>query len=366
MASPYVFHLDRETPQNKGEGGERTRVYKDNFPILKGMSLYKILLFPCGIREPHWHPNADELGYCLRGEVLVTFYDTGDLKQTFLVQAGEMFFIPSGALHYIANVGNANAELLLQFSHEDPEEFSLSGSMNMFSNSVLGNTWHVDQEIFAQLRRPFAERFATLLRAPQQIPPEARYPTPYRYNVEGSKPLLEKAGGSARMARQNMWPILQRQSLYSLRINDNGMREPHWHPETGEMGYVHTGQGRMSVLNHQGKLGTYLLQPGDLYYIPKAYPHHIENVGSDLLHFLIFFDQAMPRDIGFTGSVRSFSNEVLSSVLQIDPSFFESLTKYYADLFIVDKINPVDPCHDERCSVLPRPVSSHGNNNPDK
>lgn len=121
------------------------------------------------------------------------------------------------------------------------------------------------------------------------------------------------------------------------------MREPHWHPETSEMGYVHTGNGRMSVLNPSGKIDTYLLQPGDLYYIPKAYPHHIENIGHDLLHFLIFFNQAMPRDIGFTRSVRSFSNEVLSSVLQVEPSFIEGLHKYYEDLFIVDKINPTDP-----------------------
>ena len=26
--------------------------------------------------------------------------------------------------------------------------------------------------------------------------------------------------------------------MYSLRVNENGMREPHWHPVTAEMGYV--------------------------------------------------------------------------------------------------------------------------------
>src|ERR1700732_2655429 len=99
MASPHVFHLNGETPQDKTEGGERIIVDSSNFPILKGMSLYRIMLHPRGAREPHWHPNADELGYCLKGEVLVSFYHTNDLKQTFLVQTGEMFFIPSGALH---------------------------------------------------------------------------------------------------------------------------------------------------------------------------------------------------------------------------------------------------------------------------
>jgi oxalate decarboxylase len=345
MSSPHLFHLSAETPQDKTEGGERIRAYSDNFPILKGMSLYKVLLRPRGVREPHWHPNADELGYCLKGQVLVAFYHTGDLKQTFLVQAGEMFFIPSGALHYIANVGKENAELLLQFSHENAEEFALSSSIGMFSNSVLGNTWGVSHELFNKLHRPLKERFAVLIQAPESIPPEAQYSNPYHYNVEASLPILNKAVGSVRVARQNVWPILKCQSLYSLKLADIGMREPHWHPETAELGYVQSGRGRMTILNPNGDVDTYLIQPGDLYYIPKAYPHHIENVGQgqDLLHILIFFDQAMPRDIGFTGSVRSFSNEVLGSVLQVEPSFFENLNKYYADLLIVDKINPLDP-----------------------
>jgi oxalate decarboxylase len=343
MPSPHVFHLGSEPPQDKSEGGERVVAYSGNFPILKGMSLYKLLLYQNSAREPHWHANADELGYCLKGQVLVTFYHTGDLKHTFLVQTGEAFFIPSGALHNIVNVGKEDAELLLQFSHEDPEEFALSSSIDMFSNAVLGNTWAVSQEFFNSLQRSSKNRFAVLTQAPESIPSEAHLSNPYHYALEASASIIDRSGGSARLARQNMWPILKCQSLYSLRINSKGMREPHWHPETAEMGYVHTGNGRMSILNPNGNIDTYLLQPGDLYYIPKAYPHHIENIGDALLHFLIFFDQAMPRDIGFTASVRAFSDEVLSSVLQVESSFIRGLNKYYSDLFIVDKINSTDP-----------------------
>ncbi len=144
------------------------------------------------------------------------------------------------------------------------------------------------------------------------------------------------------MARQNTWPILKRQALYSLFLTDQGMREPHWHPQTGELGYVKEGNGRMSILNPEGKVDTYLLHPGDIYFVPKAYPHHIENLGPGQLHFLIFFDQAMPGDVGFSGSIRSFSNDVLGAVLKTDPQFFDQLQKYYKDLFIVDRINPID------------------------
>lgn len=91
------------------------------------------------------------------------------------------------------------------------------------------------------------------------------------------------------------------------------MREPHWHPETAEMGYIAEGKGRMSILSPSGSTDTYEMNAGDLYFIPKAYPHHIENLSHGALRLLIFFDQSMPGDIGLTASVKSFSDEVLTS-----------------------------------------------------
>lgn len=340
MTSPHVFHLSAQTPHNISEGGFRIKADKESFPALKGMSLYKLVLHPNGIREPHWHPNADELGYCLSGQVLVTFYSTDDNKQTFVVNAGETFFIPSGALHAIVNIGDGDAELILQFSNEHPEEFGVSTSIGMFTDTVLGNTWGVNAGYFSFLKRPLTDQFAVLANASEIVPSESYYKNPYHYDLEGSQPILDHQGGSARMARENLWPILKQQALYSLILTDTGMREPHWHPETGEMGYVHKGKGRMSILSPSGTIDTYELNPGDLYYIPKAYPHHIENIGTGDLHFLIFFDQSMPKDIGFTGSIRSLSDHILGSVLSVKPSFIEGLNKYYADQFIVNKINP--------------------------
>jgi oxalate decarboxylase len=342
MMQSHLFHLGKTLPHNKSEGGERIKADSLHFPILKGMSLYKLLLRPQGIREPHWHINADEFGYCLEGKVLVTFYHTSDNKQVFLVQQGEAFWIPSGALHTIENIGGGNAELLLEFTHENPEEFHLSSVIGMFSNAVLGNTWGVNQDHFRALQRPLKDRFAVINRGNHQMPDVAQYANPYHFALEASEPLMEKPEGSVRVARQNVWPILQKHALYSLRITTQGMREPHWHPETAELGYVHSGRGRMTILNPAGETETYLLHPGDVYFIPKAYPHHIENMGQDPLHFLIYFDQAMPRDVGFSGSIRALPDEVLGSVLQVNPSFFSPLHKYFADQFIVEKVNPLD------------------------
>lgn len=322
--------------------GYRIRATKSNFPALQGMSFYKLVMQPLAVREPHWHANADELGYCVHGSLLISFYANGDRKHAFVVSAGDAFFIPSGAFHAIENIGKDPAEVLLQFSHEEPEDFELSSVFGTFSNAVLGNTWNVPSAHFQELQRETKKTILAELDTSTVIPKEAEYISPYRFRLEASFPLISNEGGSAKLARQNVWPILQKQALYSLRITGQGMREPHWHPETAEMGYVNEGTARMSIISPSGQVDTYCLQKGDIYFIPKAYPHHIENLENSELHMLIFFDQSMPQDIGFTGSIKSFSDNVLSSTLNCKKNVFTNLPTYYEDLFIVNKKNPLD------------------------
>lgn len=337
-------HLPLHTipPQDVSESGYRLRATKSNFPALQGMSFYKLLMHPRTVRTPHWHANADELGYCLKGSSLVSFYGNYNLKETFFVNAGEAFFIPSGFFHSIENVGENDAEIILQFSHEEPEDFELSSVFGVFSNAVLGNTWDVSGKFFQDLKHDRQEIFLAELDQSTVVPKDGRYPSHYRFGLEHSSPLISNQGGSAKVARQNVWPILQKQALYSLHLKGVGMREPHWHPETAEMGYVAEGRARMTIISPHGKVDTYQLEKGDIYFIPKAYPHHIENMESSDLHILIFFDQSMPQDIGFTGSIKSFSDEVLSKTLDCKKEIFANLPTYYEDLFIVDKKNPVD------------------------
>lgn len=341
MSHPHLFPLSKTTPQNQTEGGWRIRATKSNFPALSGMSFYKLQLQIRGIREPHWHANADELGYCLNGSVLVSLFDSGNIKQTFLVETGEAFFIPSGALHTIENVSEGPSELILQFSHEEPEDFGLSAAFGMFSDAVLGNTWNQPASNFKSLPRPTTETFAAIRKQIPVIPKETRYSSPYRFRLQATPALIDNQGGHARLSRKSVWPILRAQALYSLELNGIGMREPHWHPETAELGYVHHGKGRMSILSPSGKVDTYQMNEGDIYFIPKAYPHHIENLSSsDTLNLLIFFDQPMPGDIGFTASVKSFSDETLAAALKGPVDLFKNLPTYYEDLFIVTKTTP--------------------------
>lgn len=323
--------------QKSADGSYRMMGTAKNFPVLKGMSFYKLLLNPFAAREPHWHANADELGYCTKGKLLVSFYKNGNMKASFLINEGDTFYIPSGTLHAVENVSEGSSEAILQFSHEEPEDFALSSSFGMFSDAVLGNTWGVPPAIFQPLKRSLKEVFITKRNTLPNIPEIAYYPSPYRFNLEGLSPLVANEGGYVKIARKDTWPILTKQALYTLHLTNQGMREPHWHPETAELGYVNQGKAKMSILSPNGSLDTYEITAGDIYFIPKAYPHHIENMTDGPLHILVFFDQAMPQDIGFSGSVKSFDNGLLTAVFNCPENFFPLLPTYYKDRLIVTK-----------------------------
>jgi len=155
-------------------------------------------------------------------------------------------------------------------------------------------------------------------------------------------PPVTAAVGSARTARVQFWPALKDLSMYSLRIREDGMREPHWHPVTAEMGYVQGGSARMTVLGPDSTIDTWHLNEGDVYFIPHAYPHHIEVVDSPDLHFLIFFDQPTPGDIGYRTSISAYSREVLAATFNTHIDDLPDFPFTKADTLIVGRRNPLD------------------------
>jgi oxalate decarboxylase len=78
----------------------------------------------------------------------------------------------------------------------------------------------------------------------------------------------------------------------------------------------------MTILSPDGlnSLDTYKLKPSDVYFVPRAYPNHIENIGQTEVIILVFFDQPISGGIGYTDSFSAYSREVLASTLQCSPT----------------------------------------------
>jgi oxalate decarboxylase len=220
----------------KSELGEVTRVNADELPILNGLSIKRLVLEPDSIRAPHWHANASELAYCASGELLVAVLGNASAFSCFEVGSGQMFHVESGALHAIENIGGGKAELIIAFRHQRPEDFALHAAFGAMTDPVLGNTYGVDQSVFADIARSTDAPYIIKREGKAHRPSSARQGNSHKFDVEGQSAPVNFDYGSARLARSQFWPALKDISMYSLRITSGGMREPHWHPETAEMG----------------------------------------------------------------------------------------------------------------------------------
>jgi len=345
MAAPsrHVASLTAAAPLFESELGSVRQVCAEQLPIMRRLSVKRLLLAPGSIREPHWHANADELTYCLAGELLVSVLDDGSSFSSFRLGAGEMFHVESGSLHHIENVGEGEAELIVAFRHERPEDFSMHAALGAMSDAVLGNTYGLPASAFAAIPRSTDPAYLVRREGEPTIPDGAALDDPHRFAIEAQAAPVESAAGLARVARQQFWPALRNISMYSLRVTAAGMREPHWHPETAEMGYVHRGRARMTIMDPDGGTDTYELGPGDVYFVPRAYPHQIEVLGEEEIHFLVFFDQPTPGDIGYRAAATAHSREVLAATLGIAPTALPELPFTPEDPLIVERLNPRDP-----------------------
>ena len=78
------------------------------------------------MRELHWHPNADEWQYYVKGQARMTVFNTGPKAQTADFRAGDIGYIKKSFGHYIENTGPDELVFLESFKTDRYEEVSLT------------------------------------------------------------------------------------------------------------------------------------------------------------------------------------------------------------------------------------------------
>lgn len=337
--SVYTFNLDGTTPQVSNSNGSRTIANADNFPVLSGMGMLLLRLEKGGIREPHWHPNANELSYCIKGQAAMTIFSPGNNHDTFTIKPGEMTYVPRGYIHDIQNVGDEAAKFVLAFNNELPQDLGISGSVGWMTDRVMDATFGIKPPGFFDQLNYQNKKDVIIAPKPAVVSPASyavSIPNAHKFNLEGIPPQIQTAGGTIALGNANSFPILNGLALYSLRFKPGGIREPHWHPNAAELDYVIDGKARITIFSPDGTGNTFDVGPGQIVFIPSAYFHYIENIDpANTTHFLVFFNSERPEDTGISGALSSFSNEVLAAVFNSDPALFNTLPRLEQDVFLI-------------------------------
>src|SRR6266571_2420638 len=107
-SNDFAFRTMEMPPTKRTKGGEVRIVDSSTFKTSKTVAMAMVTVRPGGLRELHWHPNADEWQYYISGKGRMTVVATGNLARTMDFQAGDVGYVKKSLLHYIENTGDTD------------------------------------------------------------------------------------------------------------------------------------------------------------------------------------------------------------------------------------------------------------------
>jgi oxalate decarboxylase len=336
----FKYQLEASVPQ-QFEGGTSRTVTQQNISSLKNLAIYSLQIEPGCLRELHWHPNAGELGYCLQGRGTMGVFSPAGDHATFDIGEGSVSFVPKGYFHYIRNTGPETLRVVAGFTNEVPEHLDLSESLEAVPRELLAETFGIATEAFPDLPKR-GDRFMVKMGAPaiadtigsngrSAIQPSK----PYTCSLEQTAPRVYE-GGTINELGVTEIPHLEGITVFSLHGAPRSLREPHWHPNAGELNYCVGGRAQIGVVAPNGKQETFVVEPGDVAFIPENYFHYIASISDEPMHFLVFFSNVRPNHIGLAQTFDWFAPELIAASFGVDQQVIAGLPKV-GDVFMAAK-----------------------------
>ena len=125
-ALDFAFRTMQMPPNKRSKGGDVRIVDSRNFKAAANIAAAIVTVKPGGIRELHWHQNADEWQYYISGKGRMTIFATGGRARTMNFQAGDVGYIEKTLPHYIENTGDTDLKFLEMFKTGVYQDLALS------------------------------------------------------------------------------------------------------------------------------------------------------------------------------------------------------------------------------------------------
>ena len=150
--SVHKFRLLNMTPLMFPGGWERIVTQKE-FPINGTLTSVLQHIDVGGLRELHWHPNADEWQYYIKGRARVTIFGAHGRAKTEEFAPGNVGFIQQGFGHYVEQIGTEPLEFFALFNSPTFEEISISKWLAGNPASLIADNFVITDEDVAKLPR---------------------------------------------------------------------------------------------------------------------------------------------------------------------------------------------------------------------
>ncbi|SHG08107.1 oxalate decarboxylase family bicupin [Bradyrhizobium erythrophlei] len=147
---PFVFPLGSSQPVRQSSAGDIRVADSSNFNVSTTVAAALVTVKPGGVREMHWHPNADEWQYYLKGKARMTVFDTGPNALTMDFNAGDIGYVRRNLGHYVENVGDTDLQFIGVFRAPRYEEVSLSNWLTHTPPALVAQHLNIDVATIAK------------------------------------------------------------------------------------------------------------------------------------------------------------------------------------------------------------------------
>ncbi|GAB4068736.1 cupin domain-containing protein [Ancylobacter sonchi] len=147
---PFTFSLTGTTPVIDGAGGSIHLADSTTFKVSKTIAAAIETIKPGALRRMHWHPNADEWQYWIKGKGRMTVFNAGPRAQTIDFQAGDLGVVPRSQGHYIENTGTEDIQVLAVFRAPEYQEIDLSNWLAHAPPELVAQHLNIDPAVIAR------------------------------------------------------------------------------------------------------------------------------------------------------------------------------------------------------------------------
>jgi oxalate decarboxylase len=147
----FSFRPAERNPDKETRGGEVTIIDSSVFEVSTTVAVAIVTVHPGGMRELHWHPNADEWQYYIGGKARMTVVGTGARARTMDFEAGDVGYIQKTLPHYIDNIGDSDLRFIEVFRASRFQDLSLSEWVSHTPPELVMAHLNIDEATFNQI-----------------------------------------------------------------------------------------------------------------------------------------------------------------------------------------------------------------------
>jgi oxalate decarboxylase len=149
----FAFRTMQQLVTKRTKGGEVRIVDSSTFKVSTTIAAAIVTVRPGGLRELHWHPNADEWQYFISGKGRMTVFGTGGSALTADFEAGDVGYVGQTLPHYIENTGETDLRFLEMFKSSFYQDLSLSEWLSHTPPELVRQHLGLDKAAFDAIPR---------------------------------------------------------------------------------------------------------------------------------------------------------------------------------------------------------------------